>query len=99
MKLTEIYNHPDYLLIADQIENHQLAINGLMAELQKRFPSKNRSWVIMGNNRPHLVGADEPEEVEPKKCQDGLLPDGPVCPACGGRRGPSGVDRGTWVHY
>jgi len=33
------------------------------------------------------------------KCPDGLTPDGPVCPRCGGRRGPSGVDGGSWVHY
>lgn len=32
-------------------------------------------------------------------CPDGLLPDGAVCPRCGKRRGASGVDRGTWVHY
>lgn len=32
-------------------------------------------------------------------CPDGLLPDGPICPRCDKRRGPSGVDRGTWVHY
>jgi len=33
------------------------------------------------------------------RCPDGLLPDGPVCPRCGGHRGPSGIDGGTWVHY
>lgn len=33
------------------------------------------------------------------ECPDGLLPDGPTCPACGGKRGPSGVGGGTWVHY
>ena len=32
-------------------------------------------------------------------CPNALLPDGPVCPRCGGRRGPSGVDGGSWVHY
>lgn len=31
-------------------------------------------------------------------CPDGELPDGPTCPSCGRPRGPSGVDRGTWVH-
>jgi hypothetical protein len=34
-----------------------------------------------------------------KHCPDGLLPDGEVCPRCGGRRGPSGIGGGTWVHY
>lgn len=32
-------------------------------------------------------------------CPDALLPDGPVCPRCGKRRGPSGIDGGSWVHY
>lgn len=31
-------------------------------------------------------------------CPDGLLPDGPICPKCGGVRGPSGIGGGTWVH-
>jgi hypothetical protein len=31
-------------------------------------------------------------------CPDALLPDGPVCPRCGGHRGPSGIDGGSWVH-
>lgn len=31
-------------------------------------------------------------------CADGQLPDGPVCPACGKERAPSGVDGGSWVH-
>jgi hypothetical protein len=35
----------------------------------------------------------------PEKCPDGLLPDGEVCPRCKGRRGPSGIGGGTWVHY
>jgi len=33
------------------------------------------------------------------ECPNALLPDGPVCPRCGGRRGPSGVDGGSWVHF
>lgn len=32
-------------------------------------------------------------------CPDGLLPDGVVCPRCGKRRGPSGINGGTWVHF
>lgn len=31
-------------------------------------------------------------------CLDGLLPNGEFCPRCGGRRAPSGIDGGTWVH-
>jgi hypothetical protein len=37
--------------------------------------------------------------IKQEKCPDALTPDGPVCPRCGGRRGPSGVDGGSWVHY
>ncbi len=33
-----------------------------------------------------------------EKCPDALLPDGDICPRCGGPRGPSGVDGGSWVH-
>lgn len=33
-----------------------------------------------------------------QQCPDGLTPDGPTCPRCGGHRGPSGIDGGTWVH-
>lgn len=39
------------------------------------------------------------EQPEAQKCPDALLPDGDKCPRCGGRRGPSGVDGGSWVHY
>lgn len=34
-----------------------------------------------------------------ERCPDALLPDGPVCPRCGGNRAPSGVDGGSWVHH
>jgi len=34
-----------------------------------------------------------------EKCEDALLPDGPKCPRCGGRRGPSGIGGGSWVHF
>lgn len=33
---------------------------------------------------------------ERRACQD--KSDGPDCPTCGGKRAPSGVDRGSWVH-
>lgn len=33
------------------------------------------------------------------ECPDALLPDGDVCPRCGGPRAPSGVDGGSWVHF
>lgn len=38
-------------------------------------------------------------EFQQQKCKDGQLPDGPVCPSCGGERAPSGIDGGSWVHY
>lgn len=31
-------------------------------------------------------------------CPDGLTPDGDTCPRCDGKRAPSGIDGGTWVH-
>jgi len=34
-----------------------------------------------------------------KECPDALLPDGDICPRCGGPRAPSGVDGGSWVHF
>jgi len=37
--------------------------------------------------------------IRSEKCPNGLTPDGPICPRCGKRRGPSGVDGGSWVHY
>lgn len=40
-----------------------------------------------------------PQADRSARCPDGLLPDGEICPRCGGRRGPSGVEGGTWVHY
>lgn len=43
-----------------------------------------------------LVELRELEEGE--GCPDGLLPDGEECPRCGGKRAPSGIDGGTWVH-
>jgi len=46
--------------------------------------------------RLRLLAAASPE---PAKCPDGLLPDGECCPRCGGRRAPSGIDGGTWVHF
>lgn len=39
------------------------------------------------------------QEEQPKGCPDALLPDGPVCPRCGGPRAPSGVGGGSWVHF
>lgn len=32
-------------------------------------------------------------------CVNGLLPDGPICPRCGGPRAPSGAMGGMWVHF
>ena len=37
--------------------------------------------------------------AEMEQCPNGLTPDGPVCPRCGGDRAPSGVDGGSWVHF
>jgi len=48
---------------------------------------------------PVQISAARKKEPKEQQCPDGLLPDGEICPDCGGRRGPSGVDGGTWVHY
>ncbi len=61
---------------------------------------------VFGSDDPTVVPGDGSEDdtvpnivaVE-EKCPNALTPDGPVCPRCGGRRGPSGVDGGSWVHY
>lgn len=36
---------------------------------------------------------------ESADCPDALLPDGEVCPRCGGPRAPSGSGGGSWVHF
>lgn len=48
---------------------------------------------------PALISAGRKDQPKSEQCPDGLTPDGEICPRCGGRRGPSGVDGGTWVHY
>lgn len=42
--------------------------------------------------------AQQERDREDAPCPDGLLPDGEICPRCGGKRGPSGIDGGSWVH-
>jgi hypothetical protein len=42
--------------------------------------------------------AEEDREGFKSRCPDALLPDGPTCPRCGRKRGPSGADGGSWVH-
>ena len=37
-------------------------------------------------------------QTSSEQCPNGLLPDGPICPKCGEKRGPSGVDGGSWIH-
>lgn len=59
-----------------------------------------------GWNREYFPATEVREDVtrmvgaaNDEKCPNALTPDGPVCPRCGGRRGPSGVGGGSWVHY
>jgi hypothetical protein len=56
----------------------------------------NRGGLIRG-----LVACDGKCDycIQARKCPNGLLPDGPICPECGESRAASGVDGGTWVHY
>jgi hypothetical protein len=37
-------------------------------------------------------------QVAAGMCPDAELPDGPICPLCGGVRAPSGEGGGSWVH-
>jgi len=53
-----------------------------------RSPAVGRKWLELSSSLT----------LPTTKCEDGLTPDGPVCPRCGGPRGPSGVDGGSWVH-
>lgn len=58
--------------------------------------------VAMCNREYHQVNAPaviDVSDVVVPRCPDALLPDGPTCPRCGGPRGPSGVDGGSWVHF
>lgn len=51
-----IYGNEEYKLIADQIEDHQLATRRLMKELEEKFPSGElKLWCIMGDNRPYMI--------------------------------------------
>ncbi len=92
-----------------ELANHKDAI-----ELLKKFvgggsaPEKSRSQRLReaGFTRrptwrslPKDGDAASDKETGADKCPDNLTPDGQVCPRCGGRRGPSGVDGGSWVHY
>lgn len=58
-----------------------------------------RVFLDFMRNRAALVGQEDWMRWRSRPvCADGQLPDGPVCPKCGGVRAPSGVDGGTWVH-
>lgn len=49
--------------------------------------------------RRRFTPAEPVQAPASEACPDGLLPDGPKCPRCGGNRAPSGVGGGTWVHF
>lgn len=72
------------------------------AEMNRKFPPRHMTQ----DERDAMNRAlDKSVEViyngylDATDCPNALLPDGPVCPRCGGRRGPSGVDGGSWVHF
>ncbi len=43
-----------------------------------------------------LIGLSSVTQIY-RHCQNGLVPDGPICPSCGGLRVPSAPESG-WVH-
>ena len=54
--MTPIEDNPRFVYIADQIENHNLAISYLVKQLQSEFPAPAEySWGAMFNNRPILT--------------------------------------------
>jgi len=48
----DIYQHPRYLELADQIENHSRATSGLLAELTKSFPLEPGDEWTVADHRP-----------------------------------------------
>jgi hypothetical protein len=49
------YNHPRFLELADQIENHSRAISYLMEELRKEFPPPPGDYWGVAEHRPLLL--------------------------------------------
>ena len=53
---TELYRHPRYLELADQVENHWTVIDRLLRELGETFPLEDSQyWAVMADGRPRLV--------------------------------------------
>lgn len=59
--------------------------------------------VISSDEEPSIstesIGVKGEAKHPTLNCEDGQLPDGPVCPSCHGPRAPSGIGGGTWVHF
>jgi hypothetical protein len=52
----DLYRHPRYLELADQIENHSRAMGYLMDELRRTFPpDRGDDWAVQVDHRPHIV--------------------------------------------
>lgn len=69
-----------------------------MPERPEHLP-KGRA--LLGPKMPEdcaAICALKGERPDDRTCEDGVLPDGSICPKCGRDRGPSGVGGGTWVH-
>lgn len=54
---------------------------------------------IAANETKQRLGDTIDREDETVECPNNLLPEGEICPRCGGPRAPSGVDGGSWVHF
>lgn len=86
-----------------QTDDHTLAV-----ELDRTVEDRKAALAAATGFDPYAEGAeataqadalmDEAEKIIQDRCPNALLPDGPICPACGGERAPSGCDGGSWVH-
>lgn len=82
--------YDDRIIVAADRMLHGDALDAAIDAARAATPPAQPSAV----QRPYVAYNDRGEP-----CENGLLPDGPRCPRCGGPRGVSGVDGGSWVHY
>ena len=55
LTLTEIYNHPRYKHLSDQLENHQLAAGYILQEIAATFPAPEGCFWRIYDNLPCLA--------------------------------------------
>lgn len=79
---------PYFHMLVDLLEKH--------IESAQLTPSEIREAAILATI--HYEMRTMRQFLIPRDCPDALLPDGEICPRCGGKRAPSGVGGGSWVH-